>query len=687
MKNIFITLLIVVLSIFRCISQQDINIDKSVFKIKDEGFKEAWQNVKEADNYYKEGSTYFKQALNLYLEACKYNSYNAALNYKTGICYLYSFNKTKAIPYLEKAYSTDKNVSIDILLFLGRSYHFNYEFDKALETYSEFIKSLSSKEINKYRKKTEKLMAECKYGKKLYENPVRVFIENLDTNINSTASDYSPLISADESMMIFTSRRDNTTGNTKNDDGSYCEDIYVAYKENGEWQKAQNIGKPLNTKNNDATVGLSPDGQQLFLFNGARNNGDILMCKLEGETWTKPESLPRTINTDFKEASASFSPDGNTMYFVSNRDDVNFGGMDIYVSTKNRKGKWDAPVNLGETVNSEYNEMGVFMHPDSKTLYFSSKGHNTIGGFDVFKTVYNDSTKKWSEPENLGYPVNTTYDDLFFVMTANGRRAYYTSSQKGGTGERDIYCITFLHDEKCLTSNEDNLLAGLSETISEKEKESEKDDFQSKMKLTLLSGVVRDKETLEPVFAEIEIVDNDKNMVISTFSSNSKSGNYLVSLPSGKNYGIAVKAKGYLFYSENINTKNNASYQDIRQDIFLQKITKGAKIVLNNIFFAAGKSNLNPESLNELERLVDILKENPKIKVEISGHTDNIGSRESNQKLSEQRAKEVVDSLKKQGIDKDRLRYKGYAFSKPVASNDTKEGRKQNRRVEFEIIE
>lgn len=666
------------------IAQEDVRISKNDFKDLKEGFDEAWENIREGENYFERGKIFYKMALPHYLAANKYNPDNAELNYKIGVCYIYSDKKPKALSYLQQASKLKSDVAKDILYFTARAYHYNYKFDEAVEAYTTYRNSLSSRDFKEEGRKIDKLIQECYNGKELMKNPLRVFVDNAGKNINSAYSDYSPLITADESMMIFTSRRENTTGGKKNIDNSYFEDIYVSYKKHEEWTSAKNLGEPLNTENNDATVGISPDGQQLFVYKGNIGNGDIFVCHLDGDTWSEPEDLPRTINTKYQEASASFSPDGNTMYFVSNRQDLNFGKRDIYMSKKNKKGEWGEAVNLGNVVNSPESEMGVFMHPDGRTLYFSSRGHNTMGGYDVFKTYFNDSS--WAEPQNVGYPINTPDDDVFFVMTASGRKAYYSSIREDGLGDRDIYSITYLNPELIVLSNEDNLLAGTAESTIREEDAKNVETMTNVARLTLLSGTITDSKTGKPIGATIEIVDNEKNEVVSEFASNTKTGNYLVSLPAGKNYGIAVKADGYLFHSEHINIPKISDYQEITNNIELHKIEVGAKIILKNIFFETGKSDINLKYDAELKRLVKVMNENPTIQIEISGHTDNVGSYASNKALSQARAKAVVDYLILHDIEPKRLTHKGYSYDKPIATNDTEEGRQKNRRVEFVII-
>jgi outer membrane protein OmpA-like peptidoglycan-associated protein/Tol biopolymer transport system component len=681
-KNILLGISLIAF-VCTCAFSQNVEFDKDNFKNDKEGFKEASRAIKDGDTYYEVGAKgTFKLALDKYLIAQKFNPNNALLNYKVGVCYLYSgIGTSQCLQYFQTAQKLNPAVADDIIFMLGRGYHLNLKFDEAIKEYSKYKNSLAPKVLQERRKELDKYIEECNNGKELIKKPVRVWIDNLGPSINSQYPDYSPLISADESMLIFTSRRDNTTGGgVDQGDQHYYEDIYVSYNNTGEWEPAANMGKPLNTDRNDATVGLSSDGQELFIF----MEGDLFKCTLKGIEWGDPKAMSKAINSDAREADASFSYNGKTMYFASERTENTTGGFDIFVAFKNEKGKWDDVINIGGAINTEYDDRCVFMHPDGRTIYFSSQGHKTMGGFDIFKCTLNDDGT-WSEPENLGYPINTPDDDLFFVLSASGKHGYYSSAKEGGQGHQDIYMITFRGEEKPgMLSNEDNLIASAENPISDVIIEQTVEI--KTMRLTILKGTVKDAITTNPIEASIEIVDNEKNEVISTFTSNSATGKFLVSLPSGKNYGIAVKAEGYLFHSENFIIPQATGYQEVNKDILLNKMQVGSKIILKNIFFDYAKATLRSESSAELDRLVGVLTEYPNIKIEISGHTDNQGSLQLNTKLSESRAKSVVDYLISKGISAGRLTFKGYAFSQPIATNDTEEGRQENRRVEFKVL-
>ena len=555
------------------------------------------------------------------------------------------------------------NIDGYYIFMMAKAYHINNKFNDAIKYY-RLSKTKKSTFDPRVLKEVDKKVKECTFAKKLIKTPINVKIENLGSEINSEYEEYVPVINADESEIFFTSRRPETVGgNIDVGLGDYYEDIYYAKKEDGKWTIAENMGAPVNSEFHDATVGLSLDGQKLFIYRDNRKGiGNIYVTEKEGNTWSEPTELPDPINSKSKETSACYSPDGNTIYFVSNRSNGK-GGKDIYKATKNNEGKWGNLENLGSVINTAQDEDAVFLHPDGKTLYFSSNGHNTMGGFDVFKSTYEKG--RWSTPENIGYPVNTADDDVFFVLTASGDYGYYTSIKADGKGKKDIYRVAFL-------------------------------DEINKPKLTLLKGIISDRKTGEPLAATIEIYDNDEDKLIGVFESNSATGKYMVSLPAGRNYGISVKAPGYLFYSENFNIPKDAAYREVEKNVQLDKLEVGKKVVLKNIFYDYNEASLRASSYNELNKIIELLKTNPKMKVELSAHTDSRGSDAYNNKLSQARAQSCVDYLVGKGVDKNRLIAKGYGEKQLIVSDaeiekltsevEKEEQHQKNRRTEFKII-
>lgn len=637
-------------------------------------------------DYQRAGDIYFKQAQPFLSKAQDFNPLNAELNYMLGVI---SFNlnpqSESAVRYLDKAYSLNGKIPADVTYFLGWAYQFQLKWDDAIKYYQIQLNLLNvdAKDNALAIEDVTKKINECKVGKSETANPQRVFVDNLGSSINSSYPEYSAFISADESMMVLTARRENSTGGKIDEGDSWpFEDLYQSFKVNGKWTPVQNFGPLVNSEEHDATSGLSGDGTTMFIFKyKEKDGGDIYMSNLVGTTWSKPEHLNKNINSKAHESSVSLSYDAKRLYFISDREG-NLGAGDMYYSDKDLKGDWGQAVNVGTSLNTKYGEEGVFIHPDGKTIYFSSKGHKTMGGYDIFKAVFENG--KWSEPINLGYPINGPDDDVFFVISGSGNHGYFASSKQGGFGEKDIYKITFLGPEKPpISMNEDNLLASVTAPVSEFKAEK---IVSNGPKMTILKGVISDAKTYKLLDALVELIDNSLNEVIATFKSNSTTGKYLVSLPSGKNYGIAVKKDGYLFHSENFDLKSSEEFQEVEKDISLKQIEVGQSIVLKNIFFDFDKATIRSESANELDRLIKLLTDNPTLKIELGSHTDSKGSDDYNQKLSQSRSQSVVTYLIGKGISTDRLVAKGYGETAPVATNETEVGRQENRRTDFKIL-
>ena len=610
------------------------------------------------------------------------------------------------------------------------------------------------------------------------DDSVKVTVTNVGDIINSGYDEFAPIISADGYMMIFTSSRPIGKNAMAKKLLPGNENIYVSYYDDytWKWSEPKILGESINQpEKNNSAISLSNDGQRLLIFRGDPD-GNIYESVLKGDEWSEPIKLPEPINSKRHESSASISPDGRTIYFVSNRNGGQ-GKLDIWLCHQDNMGTWGKAENLGPDINTPDNEEGVFIHPDGKTLYFSSKGHNSIGGFDVFKTVLEDG--KWSIPVSLGNLINTPDDDLFFSITADGKTGYYStgfsakidSTQLKAASETTDSLIKAIKEAQILLGQqvqrvrraqlvlynlqEDQAQQVIKETqtqLVEQAKEVQqvieeaqallvlksvlvqntgsnattgtssdtisanlssanknsgsltadlgrvgfggKDIYEISFKnkknesgLTLFKGLVIDFDSHDPVGTDIEISDNDKNEIIANIQSNSVTGKYLVSLPAGKNYGIAVKKKGYLFYSENFNIPDSAAYKEINKNIELQKFTVGNTIVLKNVFYDSGKATLKPESVSEINQLVQLMNLNIDIKIEIASYTDNIGKKESNIALSQARSQSVADFLFSAGISKDQVVAKGYGGAKPIASNETEEGRKLNRRTEIKILE
>ncbi|WBO83352.1 OmpA family protein [Hymenobacter yonginensis] len=657
---------------------QSVEFSKDRFGNDKDGLRAALKEIKLGDEWYLADPPRYEQALPHYLEAQKFNAENAELNLKIGDCYLHSGFKPRALAYLQKAYQLNSGVDPRIHYLLGRGLHLNGKWAAAIAEYKQATPATGTKNTAGFTQDIQKKIKECENGRLLEAKPIRVFVDNAGPGVNSPYPDYGPVISADESVMLFTSRRQGSTGGEKDpESGGFFEDVYQSARTGDAWGPARSLGETVNTAGHDATVGLAPDAQRLLVYM-EDNGGDLHESNLRGAEWSKPKQLGSRINSKAHESSAAYTPDGRSLLFVSDKPG-GLGSRDIYKVEMEGRGP---AVNLGPTINTPYGEEGVFLHPDGKTMYFSSEGHNSMGGYDIFRSTYENG--KWSAPENLGWPINTPDDDVFFVISASGRHGYYSSFRDDGLGSKDIYQITFLGAEKApVLSQEDQLLASRVQPV--KETQLAPAVPVATAQVTILKGTITDAVSKQPLEATIDVIDNSRNENIASFKANAQSGRYLVSLPSGVNYGIVVRQDGYLFHSENFDLPAGAAYSEVVKDIQLRKLDVGVKVVLNNIFFDFDKATLRKESTGELERLQKLLTETPALRLEISGHTDNVGNAAYNKDLSQRRAKAVVDYLVAKGVAKDRLTFAGYGDTQPVALNTTKAGRQQNRRTEFKV--
>ncbi|MEI8135740.1 MAG: OmpA family protein [Bacteroidota bacterium] len=711
MKNLFFTLALVFLSSFSF--SQSIEFEKDKFPGKKDEMKAARKQLDIGTEFYIQGRQEFDDFKKSYISAHKYapishhdyrmsgitnfrnalaplntanafNPNNARLNYMLGfIGFLVEPSGAQTLKYFETAYKLNPAAEPDMAYWLAWTYHLNSRWDDAIKHYQIFLTSSkkNASETNDINKK----ITECQNGKQFAVNPERVFIDNLGANINTPFPEYGPAITADEEIIMFTARRDNTTGGKKDEgDNKYFEDVYVSTKLNGKWQVSKQLSKNVNSEGHDAVAGLSLDGSKLFIYRDlTKDGGDLYETVLFGTDWEPPLHMNKNINTKHHENTVSLSYDSRQLYFITNKD-AGLGGGDIYLCELDLKGEWGPSKNIGPDLNTKYDEEGVFLHPDGQTMFFSSKGHNSMVGYDIYKSTF--ANGKWGMPVNLGYPINGPDDDVFFVVAGSGNRAYFASAKQGGYGDQDLYKITFLGPEKSpLLNTQDQLIAMAAAPVSNLKVENAVEVASAK--LTILKGVVTDAKTNHPLESSIDLIDNDKNIVLATFKSNSSTGKYLVTLPSGKNYGIAVKRDGYLFHSENFSIPDNAAFQEFTKDVALKKIEIGSTIVLRNIFFDFDRATIRPESANELERLIKLLNDNPRLKIELGSHTDGKGSDDYNWKLSESRSKSVVDYLIGKGISTSRLVAKGYGETKPIDTNETDEGRQNNRRTEFKILE
>lgn len=631
------------------------------------------------DKYY--GKKDYKNALATFLAAYELNPDDALVNYKIGLAYLYSETKSKAALYIDKAYRLNPAVNPDIDYHLGIAFQNTNEFKKAIEHFERF--KSKKKELGSI---ADEKIAECHIADSLSQNELNVVIENLGSVVNTPYNDYSPIISADGNTLIFTSNRTDDPSKAKANQN--YEDIYVSRKSASGWSEPKLISSNINIKYNDAAASLSPDGKTLFLYY-EEGEGDIYTSTLNGDQWSKPEPLNKNINTSmFWETCASVSADGQKLYFASNRPG-GIGELDLYVSQLDGKGQWGKAVNLGPVINTPENEDSPFIHHDGVTLYFSSDGHPNLGNSDIFFSEFKNN--KWSKPENIGWPLNSWEYDGFFTLSPDKKKGYFSTVKEGGLGDADIYSIAFL--EPKYKPKPKPVVAKVEEKAkTEVPKQEEFVDpmiqVHKDMKVvTLLRGKVIDEASAAPLSAVISLVNNETNQVITKLNSNPVTGEFELVIPHGGNYGVATEKSGYLFNSINFNLPQFAEYQEIDTHIIMVKAEVGSKVVLKNIFFDVGKSDLKPESIAEVENIRELLVANTALRVQINGHTDNSGNAASNKALSLKRATAVVTYLTQKGIAAGRVSAKGYGSERPIVSNDDEEGgRAINRRTEIEIV-
>ena len=595
----------------------------------------------------------------------------------------------KALSYLKQAAQKDPSYA-DTYILMGDAYNFTLKSDSAAACYDRAIKLIGDpdpllyniaaseyvkcgKYENAYRyydlflqkglQYTEVLteaqrgMANCKFAIEAMKSPVDYELKNMGPNINSAWDESLAALTADDETIIFTVRRPKDAHTVC----AFCmneEDLYSSECKGGVWASRQVLAAPVTTGYNEGAQSISPDGNYLLytMCNADYGIGscDLYWAKRIGDRWSRPRNFGTPVNSGAWESQPSMAADGMTIYFASSRPG-GFGGMDIWKTTMTSEGAFTAPENLGATINTPEDDAAPFIHSDGHTLYFASNGRIGMGGYDLYySTLQPDGS--WSEPQNLGYPVNTWNDEVNIFINAQGTTAYIASDKSGGYGGLDLYSFAL-------------------------------DDNLRPSPVTYIKGKVTDAITGEPLRAEIQMIDLESRQLLTGTTSDEETGEYLACVHTGKNVLLNVSRTGYPFYSENFQVEETYTHlKPYVKDIALQPAEVGTVVVLNNIFFDFDRSDLKTESYVELDRLVDYLSHN-RIRIEIGGHTDNTGTSDYNEKLSRDRAKSVYDYLVAHGIAESRLSYRGYGIQKPIASNDTEEGRAKNRRTEFTIIQ
>jgi len=612
---------------------------------------------KKAIKFFQEGLRYYDNKMNreaeeLFLKAIKADGRFIEAHILLGDTYFDMGRKDEAIGMYKKVTEIDDS-------FFSNTYFQLAQMEMSIGAYEDAIKHyniyLEKKRVNpRSKEKAEQQLRNAEFGAKAVKKPVPFNPTNLGPNVNTPDYEYFPVLTADRQTLVFTRNKRRTGGM------DFQEDFYISFLgSEGDWGTAMNLGDPINTDDNEGAQTITADGQQLF-FTGCNRRGGMGSCDIyrsvrEGRSWSIPENLGAPVNSNKWESQPSISSDGKTLYFASNRAGGK-GGSDIYVTRLGANGQWTEPRNLGDSINTEGAEETPFIHPDGRTLYFTSDGHVGMGGKDIYVVRMKDDGT-WGTPMNLGFPINTHKDEMGLFVDATGALAYFASDREGGQGKLDIYSFP-LYDAVRPTP------------------------------VTYVKGVVKDRESKRPLGARFELIDLSTSQTVVESRSDRVSGEFLVCLPVGRDYGLNVSKDGYLFHSENFSLTAMANEgKPYRMNVELQPIEFGKSVVLRNIFFETGSFDLKPESTAELEKLLAFMVQNPKIRIKIGGHTDNVGQRQDNQVLSENRANAVRIYLEKKGIAAERMTHKGYADTEPVDTNDTAEGRARNRRTEFKVTE
>ncbi len=646
----------------------------------------------------------YSDALPIYLELINSQPDNANLNYRIGICYLHipePKESEKALPYLQKAITNinpkykegsylEKGAPKDALFYLGNAYRNKLDFDKAIESYKKYRDILNSKDVF-YIDYIDREIQCTQNAKELVKLPLQLKAQNLGDEINSqtnqtnsqTRVENCPVVSDDETVFVYTAGDKNVFSpeidlNIINADYK-MDNIYFSKKAEGKWTDPINITKQLGTTSRAIPVTINANGTELYLVRDDNDNGNIYVSHFKNNRWTKMEPLNRNINTKNWESHATLTVDGKTLYFTSDRPG-GYGGLDIYRSDRDEKGDWGPAVNLGSTINTKYDEETPTILDDNKTMYFSSQGHYSMGGFDVFHTtLLADNT--WSAPLNVGYPINTVGNDLFYIPKANGEYAFFPLNNNERIGTNNGGGIAINNEGGGISTN--NIYR-----IAVSIPEGQETEILLKGNITL-----QDQKNELPHDFIISVIDSIKGDTLVKCKPDYVLSNYLTQIKSGS-FKIEYKCNGYQTHYEHLYIPHVYTRTEVNIDAEMipLEVSKGEYYVIRSIFFDYGKYDLRKESEVELQRLANLMQNNPSLYIEIVGHTDALGSDKFNQKLSENRSKATIDYLVSLGIDQNHFVSKGMGKNSFIAINqnpdgsDNPEGRQLNRRVEMKIL-
>lgn len=635
-----------------------------------------------------------RQAKDMFVQATQFNPKFAKAHLMAGKAILLTINKEEALPYLLNAYKLDPQIDEEILFLIGQAYQYGEQFDDAITYYEAYRRQLARSLSFARAKKVYDLdwkIFECRNAKIYLANPVDVDIINLSDNINTEYPEYAPLISADEKKIIFTSRRPDNTNPNVAEDFEYYEDIYASEFNNGQWSPAVPFPSPINGDYHNSAIGLSTDGTVLYVYTD-ENGGDILVSKKVDGVWSHPKPIKGLINTPYRESSATITNDKQTMYFTSDKPG-GYGGTDIYVAHLDNNGRWGKPVNLGLNINTERDEEAPFISHSGEHLYFSSNGHAGMGDLDIYIANKSDGTDFFDPPINLGYPINSVENDIYFVLSGDEKSAYYSSVKSTSKGDLDLYKINM---ERWQPINIDSIAANevievqrivdkkapveSIPTITEQPVTNANGESEISLFLTILDG-----ESLDTLKAIVGLINQENQQVVG--GTRNKAGSYEITFTNKDQttFKVKINKEGYFPYESMVHVIGREKRKYALHETIALKRIKESYTGIMNVYF--GYDSAEPYSFEDMQYLELLMKNNPNMTVEIGGYTDNTGPEEYNKTLSQKRADSIKKYLTSHGIADSRIEAVGYGITNPIGDNNTRVGRRLNRRTEFKILQ
>lgn len=602
----------------------------------------------EADNYRVRGQ--YIRAIDLLEEAISKDKKFFEAYFRLAVIYKSKGELTKAEDYLNQVLELNSGNNAPAYFELGELYQMQARYKESIESIKKYLayNPRNSKRVDE----AQRILKNAAYALDNAEVQAAFTPLPLSDTVNAFPMQYFPVVSVDESFLLFTRRLGTTS--------EYDEDLVICYQdENGNWLEPQSLSDNINSQFNEGTCTISADGSTLIFTSCYGRNGfgscDLYVSNKTGDVWSRPENLGGTVNSSAWDSQPSLSADGRTLYFISNRRG-GIGGRDIWYTEKDDSDNWTKPKNIGPSINTVNEEVSPFIHPNNRTLYYSTNGLPGFGGFDLYYSHHENGN--WMKANNIGAPINNAEDQVSLFITSSGKKGYYSNEDSNSDKKGIIYEFD---------------LEGLHEI---------------KYQIAYVQGVVTDIESKEPLKAEIELFDIKSNKRVSLVNSDSITGKYLMVLTEGSEYALYINKQGYLFSSNafTFRTSTDQAVKSIVKNIELEKIKKGVSMDLRNIFFETDEYEIKPESFAEIDKLIRFLMANPSITIEISGHTDNVGSNEYNLSLSRKRAASVANYIFNKSIALNRVVVKGFGDSQPISSNETDEGRQLNRRIELKIV-